>query len=66
MGEGRGEGELSEDKRVGGLEDKLYWPTEVKKPGRQAIIGASHKSNLFAGFARRKQPDLLTSEPLNF
>ena len=24
MGEGWGEGELSEDKRVGGLEDKLF------------------------------------------
>ena len=34
---------------------------EGQRAGRQARIGAAHESNLFAGSARRKQPDLLTS-----
>ena len=31
---------------------------EGQRAGKQAGIGASQESNLFAGSARRKQPDL--------
>ena len=32
--------------------------TEVQRAGRQAVIGASHESNLFADSVCRKQPAL--------